>query len=614
MIRTLAILGAIGLGAASAAGQGDPGFQRVGTLVGRGGLFASAVGPGPAAGSERYYLSYLYEDSTFEVVGVNPDTGSFHIFPSPVEGESAARCMVAGPDGNMYLGSCPHAHLLKLDTKTETLVDLGMPSAPGEQFIWSVAFGSDGRLYGGTYPHAKLVRYDPVSGDLDDLGSMDPVEQYAHYVAASGDGFIYVGIGTSRANIAAYRISTDEHREILPQEFQVTGQAGVYRGNDGKVYGTLGSLRFRLEGWNAIPILGTLASRPSYQNRLHDGRRVTPHGDALRILDPATNQSIDRPFSYRGKELKLFRICLGHDGAIYGSSELPANLVRLRDSTSAFEELDGLGSGEVYSLLFQGSNLLLGAYGCGAPLMVFDPATPSAPGPGAANPQLLQLKGVSAGWRPKAMVQGPDGKVYVGSDAGYGRLGGVLAAWDVAAGTAVAFQDPVADQSVTSLAVAGSAIVGGTSVTGGGGSHPTQKEARLFVWDTRKQGVVLELAPVPGSWAGVNDLVTAPNGRVYGMTGDTVFAFDPATGIIRTRRSLSSGIRGPIYNAAALGPDGRIWGLASTGVFAIDPVTCDSELVATPPSSITGGFALQGGAVYLVCAASVYRYELPGGR
>ena len=76
------------------------------------------------------------------------------------------------------------------------------------------------------------------------------------------------------------------------------------------------------------------------------------------------------------------------------------------------------------------------------------------------------------------------------------------------------------------------------------------------------------MPPVPGSWAPVNDLITA-NGRVYGITGRTLFVFDPRLRIIRTRRVLPPQIQGPIYNAVGMGPDGRIWGLADTGVFAI---------------------------------------------
>ena len=124
-------------------------FQLLATYRGIGGNFALTVGPGPTAGSERLYASYLYMGNTFEVVAIDPATGEVRLFPNPIKGEYGARCMVTGPDGNVYLGTLPGAHLVKLDTKTGKLIDIGRPSAT-EEYIWDVAFGSDGKLYGST--------------------------------------------------------------------------------------------------------------------------------------------------------------------------------------------------------------------------------------------------------------------------------------------------------------------------------------------------------------------------------------------------------------------------------------------------------------------------------
>ena len=91
---------------------------------------------------------------------------------------------------------------------------------------------------------------------------MDPKEQYAHYVAGSRDGFMYVGIGTSVANIAAYEIRTGEHREILPADAQVVGQATAFRAQDGNVYGAVGTRCFHLSGREAAEIKRTSARNP----------------------------------------------------------------------------------------------------------------------------------------------------------------------------------------------------------------------------------------------------------------------------------------------------------------------------------------------------------------
>src|SRR5207237_124342 len=140
--------------AASAAAAQQPGsFQLLATYRGLGGLVASTVAPGPNSGSEYLYASYLYMDNTLEVVGVDPETGRATVYPNPVKGEYGARAMVAGPDGNVYLGTLPNAHILKLATKLGKLIDLGRPSTT-EKFIWGLAFGPDGKLYVATYPNA----------------------------------------------------------------------------------------------------------------------------------------------------------------------------------------------------------------------------------------------------------------------------------------------------------------------------------------------------------------------------------------------------------------------------------------------------------------------------
>ena len=339
--------------ATAAFAQAPGSFELLAKYKNLGGLVASAVGPGPTPGSQRFYQSYLYIDNTIDVVAIDPATGKVDVFPNPAPTESGARCMAVGPDGNVYLGTLPGAHLLKLDVKAGKLIDLGRPAST-ESYIWDINFAPDGKLYGATYPQSKLIRYDPKTGKSEDLGRMDPVEQYAHFVAGSDDGFVYIGIGTSKANIAAYRVSTGEHREIVPAEFQVVGQGNVYRGKDGKVYGTVPGHTFRMDGWTAVPI---------------DAKDAAPSGKDNRAAEA-------KPVGYEGNWLPLFRIGFAPDGELYGSSILPIDLVKLDRSKHALLDLGRIGGGEVYSFLAHDKRLIMAAYAGDAPLMLFDPAQP----------------------------------------------------------------------------------------------------------------------------------------------------------------------------------------------------------------------------------------------
>jgi outer membrane protein assembly factor BamB len=152
-----------------------------------------------------------------------------------VPSEWSGKNLTLGADGNLYLGTAPHAHLLRLETATGEFTDLGRPAA-GETFLWSTTLGADHKIYGGTYPSARLIRYDPSTGSSEDLGRMDPVEMYARFVVGSSDGFIYIGIGYGTAHLVAYEIATGNHRDILPAAYQLGGSATyVYAGTDGRI-------------------------------------------------------------------------------------------------------------------------------------------------------------------------------------------------------------------------------------------------------------------------------------------------------------------------------------------------------------------------------------------
>ncbi|MCX6622103.1 MAG: hypothetical protein NTY38_13750 [Acidobacteria bacterium] len=530
-------------------------FQRLGTYKGLGSMVNTTVGPGPRAGSQRFYASYLYVEHAIDVVAVDPD-----MFANPAQGESGAWAMTKGPDGNVYLGTLPKAHFLKLDPKAGTLIDLGRPSAT-EEYIWAVAFGTDKKLYGATYPQSKLVRYDPATGKLEDLGRTAPVEQYARHIAGSDEGFMYVGIGTC----------------------------------------------YRLEGWTATPIAAAEAEPAEPTNVLADGRTVRLEGRSLHVTNPATRQTVSHAYDYAGNVLNIFRIAFGPDRKLYGSSVLPIHLLR-QEADGRIAELGNLGGGEYYSFLSHGRWLLGAAYSALAPLMKFDPSRPFQLEKGDKNPVLVNYKDSDSGWRPEAMVEGPDGKVYVGAVSGYGKLGGALMVWDPRSDTVEQYPHVVPDQSVISVAVWKDLIVGGTTIGGGGGSRPTTKDARIFLWDPKTRKKLFETTPAPGA-SKITGLITARNGLVYGIGGKTLFVFDPAARQIVDRKELP--FSRIIYNATANGEDGKLWGLCAEGIFRIDPETREAAIVARPPHRITAGFAMRGRTIYVVSDAEIWSWTRP---
>jgi streptogramin lyase len=578
-----------------------------------GGLIATAVGPGPTLGTERVYASYIYFQNTFDILSIDPETGGHTVFQCPIPGEWAAYGVAVGRDGAVYLGTTPNAHFAKLDPIRGSFVDLGRPSKT-EEWMYDLTFGSDNRLYGVTYPNAKLVRYTPATGELEDLGRLDPTEKYARYIVASEDGFLYVDIGTSRSNIAVYEIATGQHKEILPADAQSVGSSRLYRGQDGNVYGVFANRLFRISHWSATEITSKDPKRPLVppaSPALHDGRvpSLSVEGGELKLVvaGPSNQQKSEHNIDYGGEKLSLFRIGFGPDNALYGGSVLPANLVQINQAQHAVTKIGGLGAGEVYSTLSHRGRLLLGVYAGMAPLMSYQPEIQFHPAPASGNPNLISPTGIETTWRPTAMIDGPNDNVYVASVAAYGKLEAPLLEFNPETGVARRYDGVIHDQSIVSLAVWHNLIVGGTTIKGGGGSHPTQGSAILFLWNPKTTHEEVELSPVPGKGS-IYDLVVAPNDRIYGIAEDTLFEFDPRTKTIVSRKALP--FSDAIYNSAALGSDGKIWGLAKLGIFTVDPATLIVQLVARSPVEITGGFAMRNGKIYFSAGSLVYAYTM----
>jgi len=634
----LALLAAGGLSLATDRGPAQ--LERLGRFTGKGQVDAQVVGPGPVSGSERLYATYTYPQSSFDLLSVDPYTGQHRVFQSPVEGEPGAKGLLAGEDGNLYLGTYPKGYLLSFSPRTGSFTNLGRV-APGdpECWIWEMTLASDHRIYLATSPSAKLLRFDPTTQRVEDLGRMSETEGYARYIASSSDGFVYVGTGLGVAQLEAYEIASGKHRPILPREFQRPSTAvQVRRGKDGQVYARLGGQSFRVRGWEATAISASEVPEPLPQTRLKGNQTISldingqltryspTHRGAARTTSGLNSQEepdVALPIRYEGKALPPFRFTLLPGGRLLGSTAYPAYLFSMDPATGGTASLGLIGPGEAYQFLPHKGRMAMALYAGfgGYNLMLFDPERPFslafnpaspnlASSTKAINPAGISLANTQGNWRPKAMVHGPDGKIYLGAVPGYGLLGGSLSVWDPELNDLRTF--PISStQSVVSLCTTQGLIVGGTSVEGGTGSRASAKEGTLFLWDPVTQKKIHEVTPVPGQTL-VTNLVASRDGFVYGVAGaGEVFKFDP-----RVRKLTRLG-KLPwtcdIYNAAGLGQDGSVYGIAREGVYSIDTKSDTPKVLISTPTRVTAGFALTKEHIYFACGPDIYRYRLPAG-
>ena len=99
---------------------------------------------------------------------------------------------------------------------------------------------------------------------------------------------------------------------------------------------------------------------------------------------------------------------------------------------------------------------------------------------GNKNPRSLARLNGKGYIRPVAGIHlGDDGKLYSGWMAQYGKYGGAIAITDRATGETKLWENPLGEQAISALAVAGDCIYAGTTLAGNGLPHEAERAAAV---------------------------------------------------------------------------------------------------------------------------------------
>jgi len=609
MKKLLQFLPGILLGFALPLAAADAGrFESLGIPVRVGGLMGCIVGP-DGRGGEALYFNFNQTGGKLFLVQVNPDTGEARQFGTP-EGPGAW-AFIAGPDEHIYLGTWDGGLVLRFDPKLpdKGIEVVGKPSA-SESYLWQYDVGKDGKLYACTYPSAKLVSFDPKSGEMEDLGRMHPTEMYSRSVAVGPTGKVYVGIGTEKGDLVVYDPTTKQHRSLLPPGLE--GAKGwstvtVSRRSDGNVYAEFGTNLMRLDGGTATHV-ATAPERPAM--KLRDGRVVTSfERGRFTLQDARTGKTVERTFKYTANGDHIFVVGVGPSNCVYGSTAMPLEVFRYDPAANRSTHLGAMPGGEVYSMIEHDRKLYLCYYG-GSVMNLYDPARPFWKYGSDQDSNPVTFGGVGDGHlRPRAMIYGPEGMIYVGSEPPYGQLGGAMAVWDLRQNKTVDnHRNLVTNQSIVSLAYEPKSglIFGGSGNYGGGGTRASEKEAMFFAFDPRKKAKVFEAALVPG--ARNYPATFAAQGKVFTTVGGKMLVFDP-----RQMKVLKTLELPGAQTEISLGrhQSGRLVGLTAQSVYAVDPSREEIAHTAKSPARIHCGYALIGDDVYFGSDVTLWRYHLP---
>lgn len=576
-------------------------------------VWGAYVGPGKTGKMDTIYLSFGQYKAPLFLLAVHPDTGKMKQFDGPLSSEMGSWGFTIDHQNRIYLGSYYNAHLLRFDPKTEEWEDLGRPGGETESFICKITTGKDGKIWGGTFPSAKLFSYDPGTGVIQNYGRMDS-DQFYCYPTAGEDGLIYCAIQFEKMDIVVFNPEIQTKTSLIPTEGRKPGRVSLIKGKNGKVYTQFSNSEqwFRIErGEKLIEV--PKSDIPFPQTGLPDGRQFSVLDNRiLRIENPVTQEEKKIPLQHEAAGSYIFVLSTGPDGKIYGSSMLPLRLFVYDPLAQTHNNLGraSYANGEIYSMGSHEGKLYVCSYP-EARLSVYDPKKPLKFGDQEdSNPKDLGPIGEKQ-YRPRTLMAGPHGRVYIGSYPDYGNLGGALSVYDPKKNEKRVYRHIVQNQSIASLAYIEKfdLIAGGSSIRGGTGTHAIEKEARLILWDPKEEKKVFEMIPVPEART-ILSLAGTLDGMLYGITdNEKVFVFDSERREIK--KVFNLGLKEPREISLQLGPDLKLYGLAREAIFSIDPKNDRVSLVANPSSPIHSGMAILNHKIYFGSGANLWEFEIP---
>ena len=319
------------------------------------------------------------------------DTGETVQVPTPPGmPRSSAYGSVLAANRKHYMGHGNHIVEFDPTSRTWTYDEVG--STEDGAYI-GVTEGPEGTIWAGGYPHAHLVSFDYNTREIIDHGQMDPAEQYIRYIAADDAGWIYMGIGTARSNIVAYNPTTKERRQLVSEDDRVTGYAFVRACDDGRVYGSNNRQWYRLYEGNAEPIAAEEAGKAKdvgaiYWNNikynLPDGRQITGYhlpDRYFEIYDPATKETRTITFDYSTSGANISSVGAGPDGNVYAATNHPMRLIRYDRQAEGLTDLGHvpqIGGGNFGAITSVG-NLIIGVQYADGRLWAYDVTKPWNP-------------------------------------------------------------------------------------------------------------------------------------------------------------------------------------------------------------------------------------------
>jgi hypothetical protein len=257
----------------------------------------------------------------------------------------------------------------------------------------------------------------------------------------------------------------------------------------------------------------------------------------------------------------------------------------------------------VYDVTFHQGKVYAASY-AGGDITEYDPAKPWDQW-GLKNPRPVTTVGPAFVRPIGGIVIGPDGKLYSGWMAQYGKYGGAIAITDPVTGKTERIENPLAEQAIAGIAVDRDYLYFGTSLAANGLPEKQGESPSFGMLDLKTRQVIYSHI-FPGA-SQIRSLVhDRQTHRIAFARDSALTVFDPAT---RTLTTMPEAL--PAIGNSALCGDSKGSLFYGSGKSLIRVALKDNRAVtlAHLPANVTGVAVRKDGTIFVACGADIYRMQ-----
>ncbi|GGD52450.1 WD40 repeat domain-containing protein [Paenibacillus nasutitermitis] len=553
----------------------------------------------PKDGREKIVLSNFAAGAVGNVILMDSMTGEGESIQLP--GDHGAWAILNVNNEKLLIGTCSKfGYLHSLDLKSRTWAEPLRDE--NESYIWNLTLGSDGMVYGGTYPGCSLLRYNPQKHTLENLGRMsdNPKNIYSRYVYGDVPGYILISGGFDAPFLASWNIETHRLKQFASLDTvgvvqQITSEyICVGSGKDNE----------KLSFWDPnsfAPLDDSTFKDKRMASKglmLKDDRLLRVRGQDYYTFENEEDQPDYKRIPTSAPATEIHTITSDAEGTIWGACGFGQTIFYYKPEDKSYWNSSQITSsgGEVYGMSFHQNKLYMSAY-AGGDHIVYDPSKPwdelNNVNPKTLNsvsPQLIRPTGRT--------VVGPDGGVWTGWSAKYGKYGGGLSRIDPSTEEVLSWYDPIANQQIAGLSADDTFIYFTTNGGASGLTYNQDVRCHFVVWSP--EGRIVHKQPFPKDIVLRN--VIAAGGRVLVNAGEHIQIFDPSQMAFVKNITI-----GEACSCMLETDHGYVLAFCKNHVYRIHCITGEFEPISDLPGSVGTAAITPDGTVYFAHATVLYR-------